>query len=232
MDIKNFEKLIIEEFDKIILQIIKNYPELSISAKARAGAEISDFLEEKFVEYSSKSKFFKDSKKSPRGATKNPWDAKTKFCFKNIQEIIWIDFKALKTSSKDSNPDIGTPNKIVTFIKEGNFYLLYIYVFYKETNDGLKFVKLNGGYTKSYFLKDISHTFRRNPKNQLQVNMSEPPEYRTRENFVKLLMKKIKESHERQIKISKKTLQKLSAEEKILLKMNKESEAKILKSLR
>jgi hypothetical protein len=232
MDIKNFEKLIIEEFDKIILRIIKDYPKLNISAKARAGAEVSDFLEEKFVEYSAKNKFFKNSEKSPKGATKNPWDAKTIFCYKDIQEIIWIDFKALKMSGKDSNPDIGTPNKIVTFIKEGNFYLLYIYVFYEETNDGLKFVKLNDGYTESYFLKDINHTFRRNPKNQLQVNMSEPPEYRTREDFVRLLMKKIKESHERQIKISEKTLKILSAEEKTLLRINKESEAKILKSLR
>ena len=214
------------------MRIIKDYPKLNISAKARAGAEVSDFLEEKFVEYSAKNKFFKNSEKSPKGATKNPWDAKTIFCYKDIQEIIWIDFKALKMSGKDSNPDIGTPNKIVTFIKEGNFYLLYIYVFYEETNDGLKFVKLNDGYTESYFLKDINHTFRRNPKNQLQVNMSEPPEYRTREDFVRLLMKKIKESHERQIKISEKTLKILSAEEKTLLRTNKESEAKILKSLR
>ena len=90
MNIKNFEELIIEEFDKIILRIIKDYPELNISAKARAGAEVSDFLEEKFVEYSGKNKFFKNSEKSPKGATKNPWDAKTIFCYKDIQEIIWI----------------------------------------------------------------------------------------------------------------------------------------------
>lgn len=232
MDIKNFEKLIIEEFDKIILQIIKDYPELNISAKARAGAEVSDFLEEKFVEYSKKSEFFRNSEKSPKGATKNPWDAKTNFCFKNIQEIIWVDFKAFKTSGKDSNPDIGTPNKIVSFIKEGNFYLLYSYVFYEETKKGLKFVKTNNGYTESYFLKDIHHTFRRNPKNQLQVNISEPPEYRTRKEFVKLLMRKIKESHERQMKISEKALEKIEAEEKILLRKNKESETKILKNLK
>jgi len=232
MDIKNFEKLVIEKLDKVILKIIKDYPQLKISAKARAGAEISDFLEEKFVEYSRSNKFFENSEKSPKGATKNPWDAKTIFCCKNIQEIIWIDFKALKILGKDSNPDIGTPNKIISFIKEGNFYLLYVYVFYEETNNGLKFVKLNNKYAKLYFLKDISHTFRRNPKNQLQVNMSEPSEYRTREEFVKLLMRKIKESHERQIKISQKTLKKLSAEEKILLRKNKESEAKILKSLK
>ena len=232
MDIKNFENLIINEMDKVILRIINDFQELNISAKSRAGAEISDFLEERFVEYTKDNKFFTKSEKSPKGATKNPWDVKTIFCLNNIHETIWVDFKALKTSGKDSNPDIGTPNKIVNFIKEGNFYLLYVYVFYEETKKGLKFVKINGGYTKSYFLKDIHHTFRRNPKNQLQVNMSELPEYRTREDFIKLLVRKIKESHERQIKISDKTLKNLSEEERILLKKNKESETKILESLK
>lgn len=217
--------------DKVVLKIINDFQKLNISAKSRAGAEISDFLEDKFVEYTKSNKFFTESEKSPQGATKNPWDAKTVFCLNNLQEIIWIDFKALKTSGKDSNLDIGTPNKIVNFIKEGNFYLLYVYVFYEETGKGLKFVKINGGYAKSYFLKDINHTFRRNPKNQLQVNMSAIPEYRTREDFIKLLVKKIKESHERQIKISDKALKNLSEGEKILLKKNKESEARILENL-
>jgi len=232
MDIKNFENLIVTEMDKVILKIINNFQELNISAKSRAGAEISDFLEDKFVEYTKDNKFFSESEKSPKGATKNPWDAKMVFSLGNIRETIWIDFKALKTSGKDSNPDIGTPNKIVSFIKEGNFYLLYVYVFYEETKKGLRFVKINGGYTKSYFLKDINHTFRRNPKNQLQVNMSELPEYRSREDFIKLLVNKIRESHERQIRISDKALKNLSEEESILLKKNKESESKILKNLR
>ncbi|MDP3764625.1 MAG: hypothetical protein Q8Q95_03325 [bacterium] len=232
MDIKKLENLINDEMDKVILKIVNDFQELNISAKSRAGAEISDFLEDRFVEYTKSNKFFTKSEKSPKGATKNPWDAKTVFCLNNLQETIWIDFKALKTSSKDSNPDIGTPNKIVSFIKEGNFYLLYVYVFYEETKKGLKFVKINGDYIKSYFLKDISHTFRRNPKNQLQVNISELPEYRTRKDFIKLLVKKIKESHERQIKNSGKALKNLPEEEKILLKKNKESEAKILKNLK
>lgn len=232
MNIQDFEKFIAEELNGIILQIIKDFPELNISAKSRAGAEVSDFLEEKFVEYSIKNKYFKDSEKSPKGATKNPWDAKTTFCLNNLREIIWIDFKALKISGKDSNPDIGTPNKIISFIKAGNFYLLYIYVFYKETEKGLRFVKINGSYAKPYFLKDIHHTFRRNPKNQLQVNMSEPPEYRTREEFIKLLMKKISESHERQIKISEKALGNISKEQEILITKNKESETKILENLK
>jgi hypothetical protein len=232
MDIKEFEKLIIEEFEKVILKIVKNYPKLNISAKSRAGAEISDFLEEKFVDYTKESKTFKGSEKSPKGATKNPWDAKTVFDYKDVHEILWIDFKAIKISGKDSNPDIGTPSKIIKFIKDGNFYLLYSYIFYEETDEGLKFVKINNTYTKSYFLKDIHHSFRRNPKNQLQINVSQPAEYRSREEFIILLMNKIRESHERQIEISSKALKKISEEEGILLKNNKESEAKILKNLK
>jgi hypothetical protein len=231
MDIKNFEETIVNEFNQLIRKIIHDYPVLNISAKSRAGAEISDFLEEKFVEYCESSNLFKYSEKSPKGATKNPWDAKTVFCLGNHKEIIWIDFKALKISGKDSNPDIGTPTKIIRFIKEGNFYLLYIYVFYEEFEDGLKFVQIDGAYSKSYFLKDIHHSFRRNPKNQLQVNMSQPPEYRSREDFIKLLMHKVSDSHERQIKISEKALKTIEEEERDLLLKNKESETKILSNL-
>jgi hypothetical protein len=232
MDIKEFETIIINEINNIILKIINDFIELSISAKSRSGAEISDFLEDKFVEYTNENKYFVNSEKSPKGATKNPWDAKTIFCLNKIKETIWIDFKALKKSSKDSNPDIGTPSKVIDFIKEGNFYLVYVHVFYEETKNGLKFVQIDNEYTKIYFLKDISHTFRRNPKNQLQVNMSALPEYRTREDFIKLLIEKIKESNERQIKISEKSLKTLSKKEEELLSENYKSESKILENLK
>lgn len=231
MKIKDLENLIIKAIDDLIIKIIRDFSELNISAKSRAGAEISDFLEEKFVEYSKNSKYFCDSEKSPKGATKNPWDARTTFCLNGLKEPIWIDFKALKNSGKDSNPDIGTPNKIVKFIKDGNFYLLYVYVFYEETEKGLKFVKTNGKFTKSYFLKDIHHSVRRNPKNQLQVNMSQPHEYRSKEDFIKLLMSKIQESHIRQIKISEKALEQIESEQETLIQKNKESEIRILKNL-
>ena len=62
--------------------------------------------------------------------------------------------------------------------------------------------------------------------------MSELPEYRTREEFIKLLMKKISESHERQTKISEKALKKISEDERILLEKNRESETKILEKHR
>jgi len=70
MNINEMEKFIINKFRKIMIHIIHDYPKINISAKSRVGAELSNFLEEKFVEYSSKSRFFKDSVQSPKGATK------------------------------------------------------------------------------------------------------------------------------------------------------------------
>jgi len=62
--------------------------------------------------------------------------------------------------------------------------------------------------------------------------MSEPPEYRTREDFIKLLITKLKESHERQISISTKALIKLPQAEDSLININKESESKLLNNLK
>lgn len=97
--------------------------------------------------------------------------------------------------------------------------------------ESLMFVKYSDSYSKLYFLKDISSTFRRNPKNQLQVNISAPSEYRTREQFIKVLISKIKESHKRQIKISNKALEEIDEVEKKLLKSNKKSEKDLIKKI-
>ena len=140
--------------------------------------------------------YFNKSQYSPEGATKNPWDAMTYFCIKGHEELVWIDFKAVKVSSADSNPDIGTPDKIINLINQGYFYLAYIFVYYEETENGLKFVKNEDDeLVKIYFLKDINATFRRNPKNQLQVNISAQPQNRTRAEFINILFDKIVESH-------------------------------------
>ena len=184
MEIEEFEKLICDEINKVVVGIMESNKALNISAKARAGAEISDWIEEKFVEKTQNHPYLKNTESAPKGKTKNPWDARTYFVLNNHTEKIWIDFKALKVSSADSNPDIGTPTKIINLISSGSFYLLYVYIYYQEHENGLEFVKLNNNFTKAYFLKNISHTFRRNPKNQLQVNMSEKPEYRSREDFI------------------------------------------------
>ena len=140
MTIKGFEDLVISELKKVVDTIIKNNLKLPISAKARAGAEISDWLEKKFVELTLKHKYFKNSESAPKGSTKNPWDARTTFVYKNVEEEIWIDFKAFKVTSADSNPDIGTPNKIVKLINDGDFYHAFIYVFYQSNAKGLMFV--------------------------------------------------------------------------------------------
>ena len=210
MKINDFENLILTELRSVTEQILSKNPNPNISAKARAGAEISDLLEKQFVIETDKHKYFKNSQSSPDGATKNPWDAITYFCLNEHEEMVWIDFKAVKISSADSNPDIGTPDKIIDLIKQGYFYLAYIFVYYEETENGLKFVKNNDNeLVKLYFLKDISSTFRRNPKNQLQVNISAKPEKRTRSEFINILFDKILESHQRQIEISEKRLKQI-----------------------
>ena len=207
MDIQAYETLIISELKTVTERILSNIPHPKISAKSRAGAEISSLLEKEFVRETVNHNYFKNSLASPDGATKNPWDAMTHFCVKGYHEKIWIDFKAVKVSSADSNPDIGTPDKIFDLINSGYFYLVYIFVYYQETKDGLEFVQnTDNEMVKIYFLKDINHTFRRNPKNQLQVNISAKPEFRTREAFINLLFEKIEESHKRQIAISNKAL--------------------------
>ncbi|MBL8207066.1 MAG: hypothetical protein JNM09_22725 [Blastocatellia bacterium] len=228
MNVKQFEALILDQFKQVVEKIINDNPVLPISAKSRAGAEISDFLEDQFVNYTQNHPHFTGSQGSPKGHTKNPWDVKTIFDIGVHSEEIWVDFKALKRSAADSNPDIGTPDKIVNFILNGNFYLVYIHVYYEEDHTGLRFVSYNDSLTKLYFLKDISSTFRRNPKNQLQVNMSAPSEYRTRKEFIDLLFRKLKESHERQIGISMKRLKMLEQLQSKLLEINQEVEENLV----
>lgn len=231
MHIKDFENTILNEIEKIVNKVISDNLFLNISAKARAGAEISHVLENKFVEYTANHAYFSDSEQAAKEQTKNPWDVRTFFKLKSHIEEIWIDFKAFKITSKDSNPDIGTPTKVVEFIRKGGFYLVYVYVFYQEKENGLEFVRNDDRYAKIYFLKDISKTVRRNPKNQLQVNISEPPEYRTREQFIDLLMGKIKESHERQMIISERKLKIIESEKDDIIRKNRISEENIVKNI-
>ena len=229
--IQKFENLILSQLDNVVTNIIKSTKTLPISAKARAGAEISDWLEKEFVKKTQNHQYFSNSESAPEGKTKNPWDARTFFKINQITEEIWIDFKAIKITSADSNPDIGTPNKVIKFIEQGNFYLAFVYVYYQPIKTGLEFVKNNNKFTKIYFLKDIHHSFRRNPKNQLQINISKDKEYRSREEFINLLFEKLEESHQRQINISTKKLSELSDEKQNLLETNKSSIKQLLKNL-
>ena len=232
MNINDFENMILAELKSVTEEILANNLTPNISAKARAGAEISNLLEKQFVTETQNHQYFKKSQYSPEGATKNPWDTMTYFCVNGHEELIWIDFKAVKVSSADSNPDIGTPDKIIDLINQGYFYLAYIFVYYEETENGLKFVNnTDNELVKIYFLKDISSTFRRNPKNQLQVNISAKPEKRTRAEFINILFDKITESHKRQIEISEKKLKEIeeSGIKDKLLAENEKQEQQIRK---
>ncbi len=123
--------------------------------------------------------------------------------------MIWIDFKAVNIANEDSNPDSGTPDKIIALIENGYFYLAYIFVFYEGNNDVLNFVQKDNSFTKIYFLKDISPTVRITAANQLQVNYAQNPVYRTREEFIHFLAQKKKQSFERRLKKAQKELEQI-----------------------
>jgi hypothetical protein len=202
MNIQDFEKLIIDEIKKVVEKIIIKNPTLPIAVKQgeRQGDAISKFLETNFVIETNNHKYLKDTITSPTGKTKNPFDVETYFCISNHKERLWIDFKAVNIENIDSNPDSGTPDKIISLIKNGDFYLAYIFVYYQGEEEHLKFATYDNQFVKAYFLKDISSTVRITKVNQLQVNYSQPPTYRTREEFIKFLIDKKKQSFQRSLK--------------------------------
>lgn len=211
MTIRQLEQMIKDDIENIFENILKKHDYIfPISAKSRSGAEISDYLEDGFVEYINKHphKRIYNAKNSPKGATKNPYD----FCFNyrcdsiGFDDLIWGDIKATKFSYGDSNPDLGTPEKIIKFILDGHFYLLFVFLNYESTDDNkTKFKRFDDSkYIHCQFLKDINHTVRINPKPQFQVNIHEKEEYRTREEFLELFYSKYQESIDRIIKKQKK----------------------------
>ena len=202
MEIKVYEELILRELKVIIEKIIKSTPTLpiNVSGGERQGDYISKHLEKEFVNQTKNNIYFKNSRTSPKGNTKNPFDVETFFEIKGHKELIWIDFKAVNSSNKDSNPDSGTPDKIIKLINDGSFYLAYIFVFYEGKNGELSFSQKDNEFVKSYFLKDVNKSVRITPANQLQVKYSEPPQYRTRKEFIDFLLQKKKEGLERLVK--------------------------------
>lgn len=206
MDDQKLESLMKKDIESIFDNILKKHNYIfPISAKSRSGAEISDYLEDGFVEYLTQNPHSNiyEPKGAPKGATKNPFD----FCFnyKNeifgFDDIIWGDIKAIKRSYSDSNPDLGTPEKIINFIMDGHFYLMFVFLEYEATPDNqTKFLPFDDGrYVHCQFLKDIHHSVRINPKPQFQVNIHESEEYRTRDEFLKLFYTKYRESIDRNI---------------------------------
>lgn len=201
MEIKDYESKLMAELKPIIEDILgKNKKLANVASGGRPGAEISSFLEKKFVEFTNSHPFFKDSQSSKEAKTKNPWDARTKFVFQEYKQDIWLDFKSFKSSAKNSNPAIGATNKVIQYINDGQFYLIYIYVYYKQTKEGIEFEKIDKkNYSKIYFLKNVNSSFWRDPTGQMQVNFKKEPQYRSRQDFIELLNLKIEEGLNRQL---------------------------------
>lgn len=212
-----FEEKMKEDIEFIFSSFLSEYGyTFPISAHARAGAEISDYMEDWYVEYMTAHQHERvyNPKGAPKGKTKNEYD----FCFNyknvdynNFDDLVWGDIKAIKSTGAGSNPDLGTPEKVIKFIMEGHFYVLYVLVKYEPTQDGkLKLVKFDDKkYVHCIFLKDMGK-FRINPKPQFQACITELEEYRTREEFIDTFYRKYKESIERNLKKQKKKQKELN----------------------
>lgn len=242
MDIRAYETLITTQLDELVGNIIKANSKLNIAVKKgeRVGDGISKFLENKFVEFTQHHQYFKESVASPEGKTKNPYDVQTIFELNGHKELIWIDFKAVNVENDDTNPDSGTPDKVITLIQNGYFYLAYIIVYYRGFENGLVFVEHDNLFVKSYFLKNVSPTMRITPANQMQVNGFSETVYRTREQFLDFLLQKKIESNERKLKkatqelenfktgiLKVKTAKQAEINIDLLKKLNKDQEDKI-----
>ena len=211
MEIIEFEDSLKKDLEKIFEEIIKDMQgTINLRVQSRAGAEISDIFEKKFVEYANRNicaNIF-NPECSPEGATKNPFDIKFNYKINEHDELIWGDIKAFNSRYRNSNPDMGTINKVLKFMLDGHFYIVFILMQYTAIDDNTiileKYPDTNSR-VKVELLKDIDKSFRLNPKNQLQVNYKAPFKYRTKKDFILLLEQKYKESFEREfIKAEKK----------------------------
>jgi hypothetical protein len=202
MEWQQKEAIILNFIATIFKQIIQNNPNLPIRAGARAGAEISDILEDKFVEIANQKNAILEAGGAPKKQTKNPYDIYFIYEFvPGERELVWIDIKAANLAYQDSNPDMGTYKKFLKFFKEGNYFAVYCKLAYISEGSGLKFVPTpQGEMVNVFLLKDIHHSFRIQPNNQLQVNYAASAEPRTMTEFIDLLKDKVRESLERKQK--------------------------------
>ena len=126
MKIKEYENGLISELETVVNEIITENAKQSIAVKKgeRVGDAISKFFEDNFVAKTQAHTYFSNSEASPSGKTKNPWDARTDYTIQGFKQDVWIDFKAVNVENDDTNPDSGTPDKIITHIQNNNFYLV------------------------------------------------------------------------------------------------------------
>lgn len=220
MDVRKMEIQMKQDIQETFNKILDSFKHvLDISAKSRSGAEISDYLEDKFVDYFKINRHnrISEAESAPKGQTKSPYDIKFNYAYvdpdtkEKFKDLIWGDIKATKASYVDSNPDLGTPTKIIKFMLDGHFYMMFIFFEYEATDDNkTKFIPYSdGNYVRVVFLKDIHHSIRINPKPQFQVNIHTEEEYRTKSEFINLFEQKYKESINRNIIIQNKKNTKL-----------------------
>ena len=101
MNEKELEVQMKQDIEEVFNIILKEYDyTLPIIANTRAGAEISDFFEDYFVEHLLKNNHPRiyNYQNAPKGKTKNPFDFCFNYKYKHFDDLIWGDIKASKCS--------------------------------------------------------------------------------------------------------------------------------------
>lgn len=175
---------ILKVFNAILIEI--NYV-LPIDGQTRSGAEISNYIERKFVKFVNDNKNSILSEAEQGEGTKSPFDFKcaATLSTKNMQ-IVYCDIKTAFIKEKRSNsaPDMGSIDKFIKFFKAGNTCFIFIFLKYKRVNNGFEIIKES---LRIYPIQYITSSVSVNLKNQLQINFDAGIQKRARKEFLKLL---------------------------------------------
>ncbi len=193
MDSYSLENMMKTDISSVFSEILKGLDyTLPLSSRSKKNTKIRNRLKECFVNYIANNSHPRiyGCTSSSAGTKKSPYDICLNYKTDDgtFDDLIWCDIKILNDSFDDENPDFGNPEDIISFIKDGHFYVISVLLLCEsDDNNETVFVEYNiGGYVMCHFLKDIPEFCRIDEQPQFQANILDPQEYRTREQFLEL----------------------------------------------
>ena len=136
---------------KVELSLKENYKYETIKKCVRTKLKlISDYLEDSFVKLLANNHHPRiyNADSAPKGKTKNSFDFRFYYKYDNddfhFDDVICGNIKSSKFSYNDSNLDLGIPTKLIKFMLDGHFYLMFVFFEYVSTDDNkTKFIQLD-----------------------------------------------------------------------------------------
>ena len=193
MESRSFENLLKTDIETVFTEILKDLDHtLPLSSRSEKNTKIRNRLKECFSKYiieNSHPRIYNCSCSAP-GSKKSPYDICINYKTDDgaFDDLIWCNIKILNDSFDDENPNLGNAEDVISFIKDGHFYVVSVILLCEsDDNNGTVFVDFNNEkYAQCQLLKDIFVTFRIDENQQFQVNILDPEDYRTSEQFLEL----------------------------------------------